>query len=70
MKPAESREPIAEVTHGRRCCTSKALFLAASDLDDPAERALFLEHEGGGGAKRHAGGIKPAGTTDFSEPPR
>jgi RNA polymerase sigma factor (TIGR02999 family) len=46
---------------------AKSLFLAASDLDNPAERAAYLDRECGGDAERHAGGIKPAGATDFSE---
>ena len=49
---------------------AKSLFLAASDLAGPAERAAFLDRECGGDAGRHAGGIKPAGATDFSEPLR
>ena len=49
---------------------AKSLFLAASDLKDPAERAAYLDRVCGGDAERHAGGSKPAGTTDLSEPPR
>src|SRR5262245_16465850 len=33
---------------------AKALFLAASDLDDPAERAAYLERECGGDAELRA----------------
>ena len=49
---------------------AKSLFLAASDLADPPERAAYLDRACGGDAERHAGGIKPAGTTNLSEPPR
>jgi hypothetical protein len=48
---------------------AKSLFLVASDLPDPAERAAYLERECGD-AERHTGGIKPAGTTNLSETPR
>src|SRR6516164_6962271 len=33
---------------------AKSLFLAASDLDDPAERAAYLERECGGNAELRA----------------
>jgi hypothetical protein len=33
---------------------AKSLFLAASDLDDPAERAAYLERECGGDAELRA----------------
>jgi hypothetical protein len=49
---------------------ARSLFLAASDLADPAERAAYADRACGGAAERHAGGIKPAGATDFSEPLR
>jgi hypothetical protein len=48
---------------------AKSLFLAASDLAEPAARAAFLDRECGD-AERQAGGIKPAGTTNLSETPR
>jgi hypothetical protein len=49
---------------------AKSLFLAASELADPRARAAYLDCEYGGDANRHAGAIKPACTTDFSEPQR
>jgi hypothetical protein len=48
----------------------KALFLAASDPADPAEGAAYLDRKCAGDPERHAGGIKPAGATDCSEPLR
>jgi hypothetical protein len=48
---------------------AKSLFLAASDLADPAERAAFLDHVCGD-AEGHVGGLDPADATDCSEPLR
>ncbi len=45
---------LPEANHGRRCRTAKSLFLAASDLAEPAERAAFLERECGGDAELRA----------------